>query len=39
MRQGVLGIKVKIFVDTDRRGRGKGKVLPDKVEIIEPKEN
>ncbi len=40
MRQGVLGIRVRIFVDnTNRGGKGEGKVLPDNVKIHEPKED
>ena len=38
MRQGVLGIKVKIFVDNQGRKK-EGKVLPDYVKIHEPKED
>ena len=38
MRQGVLGIKVKIFVDNQGKGREAGKVLPDHVRIHDPKD-
>ena len=39
LRQGVLGIKVKIFVDTIQKGRDGQKVLPDLITIHEPKED
>jgi len=39
LRQGVLGIKVKIMLGTDPEGRsGPSKPLPDMVTIYEPKE-
>ncbi|KAJ3191089.1 40S ribosomal protein S3 [Irineochytrium annulatum] len=39
MRQGMLGIKVKIMLDTDPTGKaGPKKPLPDNVTILEPKE-
>mmetsp|Transcript_7666 Transcript_7666/g.8740 ORF Transcript_7666/g.8740 Transcript_7666/m.8740 type:complete len:237 (+) Transcript_7666:40-750(+) len=38
LRQGVLGIKVKIFVDNQGRKK-EGKMLPDYVKIHEPKED
>ena len=39
LRQGVLGIKVKIMLDYDPTGRaGPKKNLPDIVTILEPKE-
>ena len=38
MRQGVLGIKVKVFVDNQGRKK-EGKMLPDHVKIHEPKED
>ena len=38
LRQGVLGIKVKIFVDNQGRKK-EGKTLPDYVKIHEPKED
>ena len=38
MRQGVLGIKVKIFVDNQGRKK-EGKMLPDYIKIHEPKED
>ncbi|KAJ1966334.1 40S ribosomal protein S3 [Dispira parvispora] len=39
MRQGVLGIKVKIMLDWDPTGRlGPKKPLPDMVTILEPKD-
>ncbi|KAI8866985.1 hypothetical protein GQ42DRAFT_104293, partial [Ramicandelaber brevisporus] len=39
MKQGVLGIKVKIMLPTDERGVfGPKKTLPDAVTIIEPKD-
>lgn len=39
LRQGVLGIKVKIMRGSDPEGKaGPGKSLPDSVTIIEPKE-
>lgn len=39
LRQGVLGIKVKIMRGTDPEGKsGPQKTLPDSVTIIEPKE-
>ncbi|CAO3597710.1 unnamed protein product [Absidia cylindrospora] len=39
MRQGVLGIKVKIMLDNDPTGRqGPKQTLPDIVTILEPKE-
>ena len=38
LRQGVLGIKVKIFVDNQGRKKD-GKMLPDYVKIHEPKED
>jgi small subunit ribosomal protein S3e len=39
MRQGVLGIKVKIMLDTDPTGKtGPKHTLPDMVKIMEPKE-
>ena len=38
MRQGVLGIKVKIFVDNQGRKKD-GKTLPDYIKIHEPKED
>ncbi|KAJ3100152.1 40S ribosomal protein S3 [Phlyctochytrium bullatum] len=40
MRQGMLGIKVKIMLDTDPTGKaGPKKTLPDAVTILEPKED
>ncbi|KAJ3094645.1 40S ribosomal protein S3 [Phlyctochytrium planicorne] len=40
MRQGMLGIKVKIMLDTDPTGKsGPKKTLPDNVTILEPKED
>ena len=39
LRQGVLGIKVKIMRGSDPEGKaGPNKALPDTVTIIEPKE-
>ncbi|KAI9009107.1 40S ribosomal protein S3 [Hyaloraphidium curvatum] len=39
LRQGVLGIKVKIMLDSDPTGKaGPKKPLPDSVTILEPKE-
>jgi small subunit ribosomal protein S3e len=39
LRQGVLGIKVKIMRGSDPEGKsGPQKTLPDSVHIIEPKE-
>jgi len=39
LRQGVLGIKVKIMLDTDPNGKtGPKKPLPDVVVISDPKE-
>ena len=39
LRQGVLGIKVKIMHGSDPEGKaGPSKTLPDSVTIIEPKE-
>jgi small subunit ribosomal protein S3e len=39
LRQGVLGIKVKIMLDNDPTGRnGPKQTLPDIVTILEPKE-
>jgi small subunit ribosomal protein S3e len=39
LRQGVLGIKVKIMRGSDPDGKaGPQKTLPDAVQIIEPKE-
>jgi small subunit ribosomal protein S3e len=39
MRQGVLGIKIKIMRDVDPKGKmGPSKPLPDLVTILEPKE-
>jgi len=39
LRQGVLGIKVKIMRGSDPEGKsGPSKTLPDSVHIIEPKE-
>jgi small subunit ribosomal protein S3e len=39
LRQGVLGIKVKIMRGSDPEGKaGPSKTLPDAVSIIEPKE-
>lgn len=39
MRQGVLGIKVKIMLNYDPHGRiGPNKYLPDAVTILDPKE-
>ncbi|KAK9478482.1 ribosomal protein S3, partial [Lipomyces japonicus] len=39
LRQGVLGVKVKIMLGTDTEGRlGPKKTLPDAITIIEPKE-
>lgn len=39
LRQGVLGIKVKIMRGADAEGKaGVAKALPDSVTIIEPKE-
>jgi small subunit ribosomal protein S3e len=39
LRQGVLGIKVKIMRGSDPEGKaGPSKSLPDSVTIIEPKE-
>ncbi|KAJ1972135.1 40S ribosomal protein S3 [Dimargaris xerosporica] len=39
MRQGVLGLKVKIMLDSDPTGRtGPKKPLPDFISIVEPKE-
>jgi len=39
MRQGMLGITVRIMKDYDPTGRnGPRKPLPDQVKIIEPKE-
>jgi small subunit ribosomal protein S3e len=39
LRQGVLGIKVKIMRGSDPEGKsGPQKTLPDSVTIIEPKE-
>lgn len=38
LRQGVLGVKVKIMMGSDPEGRaGVNKILPDAVTIIEPK--
>jgi small subunit ribosomal protein S3e len=40
MRQGVLGIKIKIMMEWDPSGKvGPKKPLPDLVTIIEPKED
>ncbi|CAG9465899.1 unnamed protein product [Pedinophyceae sp. YPF-701] len=40
MRQGMLGLKVKIMKDHDPTGRdGPAKPMPDQVRIIEPKED
>jgi small subunit ribosomal protein S3e len=40
MRQGVLGVKVKIMQDWDPTGKnGPKKPLPDLVTILEPKED
>jgi small subunit ribosomal protein S3e len=40
LRQGVLGIKVKIMLDNDPTGRnGPKQCLPDIVTILEPKED
>jgi small subunit ribosomal protein S3e len=40
MRQGVLGIKVKIMMEWDPSGKmGPKKPLPDLVTILEPKED
>ncbi|KAK9462747.1 40S ribosomal protein uS3 [Lipomyces oligophaga] len=40
LRQGVLGVKVKIMLGTDPEGRiGPKNTLPDAVTIIEPKED
>ncbi|KAJ3220368.1 40S ribosomal protein S3 [Dinochytrium kinnereticum] len=40
MRQGMLGIRVKIMLDTDPTGKaGPKKTLPDNVTILEPKED
>ncbi|RKO93098.1 ribosomal protein S3 [Blyttiomyces helicus] len=40
LRQGVLGIKVKIMLETDPTGKaGPKKPLPDMVTILEPKED
>lgn len=39
LRQGVLGIKVKIMLPFDPTGkRGPKKALPDTIQVIEPKE-
>lgn len=39
LRQGVLGIKVKIMRGSDPEGKaGPSKTLPDSVTVIEPKE-
>lgn len=39
LRQGVLGIKVKIMRGSDPEGKsGPSKTLPDSVQIIEPKD-
>lgn len=39
LRQGVLGVKVKIFLNHDPTGRlGPKNLLPDQVTILEPKE-
>eukprot|EP00413_Alexandrium_margalefii_P011800 CAMPEP_0204531664 /NCGR_PEP_ID=MMETSP0661-20131031/11293_1 /ASSEMBLY_ACC=CAM_ASM_000606 /TAXON_ID=109239 /ORGANISM="Alexandrium margalefi, Strain AMGDE01CS-322" /LENGTH=67 /DNA_ID=CAMNT_0051537833 /DNA_START=1 /DNA_END=204 /DNA_ORIENTATION=+ len=39
MRQGVLGVKVKIMLSHDPEGKmGPAKCLPDKVIVREPKE-
>lgn len=39
MRQGVLGIKIKIMMEWDPTGKvGPKKPLPDLVTILEPKE-
>jgi small subunit ribosomal protein S3e len=40
MKQGVLGIKVKIMLPSDPKGiQGPAKSLPDVVQILEPKED
>ncbi|KAK9448921.1 40S ribosomal protein uS3 [Limtongia smithiae] len=40
LRQGVLGVKVKIMLGTDTEGKlGPAKTLPDAVTIIEPKDD
>ena len=40
MRQGVLGIKIKIMMEWDPSGKvGPKKPLPDLVTILEPKED
>lgn len=40
MRQGVLGVKIKIMQDWDPTGKnGPKKPLPDLVTILEPKED
>merc|ERR1711974_39293 len=40
LRQGVLGIKVKIMLPWDPQGKcGPKKPLPDHVSIVEPKES
>ena len=39
MRQGVLGIKVKIMMDTEKAMGKYRKFMPDKVKIHEPKED
>ncbi|KAK9456606.1 ribosomal protein S3 [Dipodascopsis uninucleata] len=40
LRQGVLGVKVKIMLPSDPEGRiGPAKTLPDAVTIIEPKDD
>jgi small subunit ribosomal protein S3e len=38
LRQGVLGIKVKIMRGSDPDGKAGPKTLPDAVQVIEPKE-
>lgn len=39
LRQGVLGVKVKIMMDTERLERNQRKIMPDYVKIQEPKED
>jgi small subunit ribosomal protein S3e len=39
LRQGILGVKVKIMMDTDKVPGKSNKVMPDKIKIHEPKDD
>ena len=38
LRQGVLGVKVKIMMDSEKQTGKYRKIMPDHVKILEPKD-